>query len=1801
MFVRYTDHHFARLIILVRYLTPKITANARRFRNATATLLAALAIILFLMPGSVSTAQSQNPGLVPPYPAGVETEPLLRVRLEESARLKRNPLADRRFDELGLKARQLGQLPVIVRLRATFEPEGQLRRATEIEVQRSLIERARKALLSEVSNVPGHDPSSVKEFRYVPYVALALSPEGLESLRRSNQVLDIEEDAVLGPALSKSVTQIGATSAWENGYTGAGQTVAVVDTGIDKNHPFLSGKVVSEGCFSTNYRLLGASSVCPGGASSVTSVNSGLNCDIPGSECKHGTLVAGVIAGNGPGVSGVAKDATLISLNVYSRFENQELCNDTSVCALSFLSDQVRALERVYDIRRNFRIAAVNFSISGRKYTAACDAEASILSDSIRQLAASGIPVITPTGNGGFSDATGMPACMTAAISVGATEVNSNGQETVLAKSNSAPFIHLLAPGGSITSSVPGGGFETWSGTSIAAPHVSGSWALLRQRVPSAGIQSVLQSLVDTGVRVTDGRNGITKPRIRVDQAMVALSERAPLISSYTFSTTSLMDRDPFGMTINGKDFEFGSTRLFFCPVGVPTCQEHPGTSIRVLGPSVINAENVVLPSGTWSIYVETTAGVSGRSRPFNVMVPPPPPAIESYTWNPIQPRAGQPFSGVITGTGFNLTESKLYFCVSESSTCLLQPSVNVTVESEKRISIRVATLDAGLWQLYVQTGYGASPRSTTFRVESVLQPPTLANYAWNPATPVENQPFSGVLTGTNFVRGETRVFFCATTDTSCTELAAGNVSFNSATSLSLSGITLKGGTWQIYVQTPGGTSARSATFGVQTSLLPPNVASYVWTPARPIENQPFSGIITGTNFSPLGTQVSFCESGTTRCENMPSSNVTIDSAATLRVSNITLRSGFWQCQVTTSGGVSPRSDQFEVLAVTAQPVINNVTLSTSSPTAFQPFSAVISGANFIRGNTRVFFCPDRSDVCQQHATTAVSVTSDRSLSIASITLASGLWQIYLQTTAGTSSRSTPFAVESAMMQPSIASLSVTPTIPQTNEPFSAIITGSGFVPGNTQLFVCTNGTTNCNAVSTANYSVSSANSISLSGLRLQSGTWQFYVQTPGGQSGRSAFFTVQSPVGSPSITGQNWGVTGVLANQASSVTISGTGFTTTGTQVFVCVAGTETCFEHPPDRITVNGPTSLTLNGIFLLAGSWEIYIQTPAGRSGRTSSFTVRFGNTATPTITGYTWSPAVPSISSAFSGTINGTNFITGGTQVFFCVTGTVTCFPHPLENIRVISSTTLSVSSVFLMPGSWQVYVQTSGGVSERSTSFAVSSVVVETPALNSFTPAASTLMEGTAFNATIAGSNFVDRATRVFFCENEGSSCTEVLTSNIGVVSATSISLNGVVLAAGTWQVYVRTPTGTSNRSSAFVVMPRLVLPRVTGFSWSPSPVSNQPFGGRIDGSNFIVAKTQVFICQTGTNSCTQLASEKITVTSTSSISLRNITLNGGSWQLYVVTDGGTSERSGSFNVGAPPQFMPTVGNVSWTSVALVSNLPFNGVVTGTNFVTSGTQVFFCRDLNETCLRHPIEGVRVTSPTSLTISNVLLTGGSWQLYLQTTIGVSNRSQSFRVTEPESPLPSISGFNWTPEAPVSNQSFSGTISGSNFANGALVFFCISGTSSCTPLTPGQIRVVDPRTISISNVTLASGNWQFYVRTAQGNSSRSNGFSVFTPTGGPIQPTLVSVTWIPLVPLSTSALSGVLRGTNFVANLTKVFACTYPSNSCVQIPAESIKLVSPSEINISNVRLTKGTWNLYAETPNGVTNRTRTFNVM
>jgi len=442
-----------------------------------------------------------------------EVAAAIQEQQRDAANMTRSVLADQKFRDLDRKTRLDGTVSVIVKLRVAFRPEGGMRRMAEIRAQRELINQTRDLLVKGLNR---HNPRSLKRFDSVPYVAVKVNTEGLEALRLSSDVIDIHEDELVSLTLSESTPLVGAQAAWSNGFTGIGKTVAILDTGMDKTHSFLSGKVVSEACYSTSNPTNGVSSLCPGGVTESTSVDSGINCTGL-SGCDHGTHVAGIAAGKGSSFSGVARDANLISIQVFSRFDNSSDCGGSGPCIRSFTSDLMKGLERVYALRNTYSIASVNMSLGGGRFTSNCDTDP--LKGIIDQLRSAGIATVIASGNSGFSDAIGSPACISSAVSVGATGDGGRISGNAIASySNSAQFLNLLAPGDFITSSVPGGGFAIFSGTSMAAPHVAGAWAVLRQKFPTASVTEILNLLTDTGVKLSDPRNGVILPRIFIDR-----------------------------------------------------------------------------------------------------------------------------------------------------------------------------------------------------------------------------------------------------------------------------------------------------------------------------------------------------------------------------------------------------------------------------------------------------------------------------------------------------------------------------------------------------------------------------------------------------------------------------------------------------------------------------------------------------------------------------------------------------------------------------------------------------------------------------------------------------------------------------------------------------------------------------------------------------------------------------------------------------------------------------------------------------------------------------------------------------------------------------------------------------------------------------------------------------------------------------------------------------------------------------------------------------------------------------------
>ena len=410
-------------------------------------------------------------------------------------------------------------------------PEGRLTHAAAA-LQRSDIKQVGGQLMSRLRKA---NYRIVHRYDYVPLIALEVDADALAGLEGSSLWVDrVFDDAIKRPILAESVPLIGADRAWGRGFDGSGTVVAVLDTGVDSTHPFLLGKVVEEACYSSMLAKH-STTFCPNGAEEQVGPGAAVPCPLDAQGCFHGTHVAGIAAGDGAtaGVtfSGVAPGAQLMAVQVFSKFISVSDCGPFNTpCVGAYTSDLIAGLERVYAVHGTRNIASVNMSLGGGSFSAYCDAEPEkAIIDTLRS---AGIATVVASGNDGSPTALSSPACISSAVSVGSTTKS----DAVSSFSNVAPFMSLFAPGEDILSSVTGGGFAMLSGTSMATPHVAGSWAILKQAAPAATVDQTLAALQSTGVPITDTRSGtpVTRPRIRVDLALNQLDPPTLTVAAVT-------------------------------------------------------------------------------------------------------------------------------------------------------------------------------------------------------------------------------------------------------------------------------------------------------------------------------------------------------------------------------------------------------------------------------------------------------------------------------------------------------------------------------------------------------------------------------------------------------------------------------------------------------------------------------------------------------------------------------------------------------------------------------------------------------------------------------------------------------------------------------------------------------------------------------------------------------------------------------------------------------------------------------------------------------------------------------------------------------------------------------------------------------------------------------------------------------------------------------------------------------------------------------------------------------------------
>jgi hypothetical protein len=369
-----------------------------------------------------------------------------------------------------------------------------------------------------------------RTFSTIPYIALTVPGETLEKLKAIPGILGIQEDRltplpespgvesagddISRPQLSQSTEVVGATIAWDMGFTGAGWYV--LDTGLLTSHEMFQGKNIVEHCFARGDDDSDAYGDCPNGLEEMSG---------PGSAFPyysgHGTHVSGIVAGNNHrDLFGVAKNAGVIAIQVFSYISNWGSVG-------SYDSDNLKGLEWVYLMRNTYKIASANMSLgSNESYSSFCH---TTQSDAIDNLKAAGIATAVASGNESQCNAVASPGCIQSAVTVNAsskTDVDTsygNWSDTM---------VDLVAPGTSINSAwtTSNTSYEYLSGTSMATPHVAGAWAIFKQYDAGLSVDEILTALKETGTPISSARctERLPEPRINIAAGLTTFFNVAP-------------------------------------------------------------------------------------------------------------------------------------------------------------------------------------------------------------------------------------------------------------------------------------------------------------------------------------------------------------------------------------------------------------------------------------------------------------------------------------------------------------------------------------------------------------------------------------------------------------------------------------------------------------------------------------------------------------------------------------------------------------------------------------------------------------------------------------------------------------------------------------------------------------------------------------------------------------------------------------------------------------------------------------------------------------------------------------------------------------------------------------------------------------------------------------------------------------------------------------------------------------------------------------------------------------------------
>ncbi|MCD6291755.1 MAG: S8 family serine peptidase [Anaerolineae bacterium] len=339
-----------------------------------------------------------------------------------------------------------GQLIVKFRSRSSREAVAQILSDTDGEVI-AMMPQLRMAVL----RIKG-----MKMKQAIRHIAAHYDVEYVEPDYIGHPVWDPNDPAYTS-GQQWALGKIQASQAWDIAR-GKDVVVAVLDTGVDVNHPELQGQFLPGYSYTTD------------------------NDDVS-DVCGHGTHVAGIIAANtnnGVGIAGVAPEAKILPVKVMDRYQPDTGCYGT-------YSDFARGI--IYAVDHGAKI--INMSFGGTAYSYS-------LHDAVAYAANHGVLMVAAAGNNN-SDTPFYPAAYDEVMAVAGTDNN----DARYSRSDFGDWIDIAAPATSIYSLYTDGTNSTYaymSGTSMAAPHVTGVAALLLAQDPNRtadDLKSILESSAD--------------------------------------------------------------------------------------------------------------------------------------------------------------------------------------------------------------------------------------------------------------------------------------------------------------------------------------------------------------------------------------------------------------------------------------------------------------------------------------------------------------------------------------------------------------------------------------------------------------------------------------------------------------------------------------------------------------------------------------------------------------------------------------------------------------------------------------------------------------------------------------------------------------------------------------------------------------------------------------------------------------------------------------------------------------------------------------------------------------------------------------------------------------------------------------------------------------------------------------------------------------------------------------------------------------------------------------------------------